>query len=153
MVVGGTGDERTLLLGTLAFLRHAVVRKADGLDEERAAWTPEGGLLPLKGIIYHLAHVEWRWIAGALHGGEVSRDEGEFQADGVSLSDAVALYRLRATATDEAVMAAQSLDQRGAGPWGEQRDLRWILVHLIQETARHAGHADATRELLDGTKG
>ena len=153
MVVGGTGDERTLLLGTLAFLRDAVVGKAEGLDEERAAWTPPGGLLPLKGIIYHLAHVEWRWIAGALLGHEVSRDEGEFKADGVSLSDAVALYRVRAAETDGAVMAAPSLDQRGAGPWGEQRDLRWILVHLIQETARHAGHADATRELLDGTKG
>ena len=37
--------------------------------------------------------------------------------------------------------------------WGEDRDLRWVLLHLINETARHAGHADATRELLDGTTG
>ena len=107
MVVEGTGDERALLLGTLAFLRDAVIGKA--------------------GIIYHLAHVEWRWISGAL--------------------------RRRAEATDEAVLGAPSLDVRGSGAWGEQRDLRWALVHLIQETARRAGHADATRELPDGTTG
>ena len=153
MVVEGTGDERTLLLGTLAFLRDAVIGKAEGLDEDGASWTPDGALLPLKGIVYHLAHVEWRWISGAFHGEEVNRDEAEFQAAGVSLDEAIALYRRRAEATVAAVLAAPTLDARGAGAWGQQRDLRWILVHLIQETARHAGHADATRELLDGATG
>lgn len=153
MVVGGVGDERELLRATLAFLRDAVLRKVEGLTEEQARWTPEGGLLPLVGIVNHLSHVEWRWIDGAFGGEEVSRSEEEFTARGVALADAVAAYRDRGERTDSVVRSARSLDDRGVGDRGEARDLRWILVHLIQETARHAGHADATRELLDGTRG
>jgi hypothetical protein len=64
---------------------------------------------------------------------------------------AIAAYRSRATATEEAVRSLPSL----VAPcrWGADTDLRWVLLHLINETARHAGHADATRELLDGTTG
>lgn len=153
MGVGGVGDERELLSATLAFLREAVLRKAEGLTEEQARWTPEGGLLPLVGIVNHLSHVEWRWIDGAFRGEEVSRREEEFAAHDVAIADAVAAYRERGRKTDHVVRSVQSLDDRGQGEWGEARDLRWILVHLIQETARHAGHADATRELLDGTTG
>lgn len=153
MTVGGVGDERELLGSTLAFLRDAVLRKVDGLTEEQGRWTPDGGLLPLVGIVNHLAHVEWRWIDGAFKGEEVARSEEEFLAKDVSLVDAVGRYRERGRLTDEVVGSVSSLDVHGQGEWGGQRDLRWILVHLIQETARHAGHADATRELLDGTKG
>ncbi len=153
MTAPGTGDERALLTGTLALLRHAVLRKAEGLSGEQARWTPDGGLLPLIGIIYHLAHVEWRWASGILLGQEVSRSEEEFKAPGVSLADAIALYRTRADETDRAVAGFDSLDELLTTAWGQPVDVRWVLVHLIQETARHAGHADATRELLDGKKG
>lgn len=153
MSIGGVGDERELLGTTLAFLREAVLRKVEGLTEEQARWTPEGGLLPLVGIVNHLAHVEWRWIEGAFRGADVSRSEEEFVAANISLEEAVAGYRERGQVTDDVVRSAMSLDARGEGEWGHSRDLRWILVHLIQETARHAGHADATRELLDGTRG
>ena len=64
---------------------------------------------------------------------------------------AVAAYRARATATNAAVRAMGSLAEPCQGEEGT--DLRWVLLHLINETARHAGHADATRELLDGTTG
>lgn len=147
------GDERELLGATLAFLREAILGKVDGITDEQARWTPEGALLPLVGIVNHLAHVEWRWIDGAFQGEEVSRDEAEFVAADVSLAGAVGAYRERGRKTDDVVRSATSLDVRGQGDFGGDRDLRWILVHLIQETARHAGHADATRELLDGTTG
>jgi hypothetical protein len=149
----GVGDERALLGGTLALLREAVLHKAAGLTEEQGRWTPDGALIPLVGIVNHLAHVEWRWIDGAFLGAEVSRSEEEFVARSVTLEQAVENYRARGRATDEAIGNATSLDEPGVGRHGLERDLRWILVHLIQETARHAGHADATRELLDGVTG
>lgn len=151
--VPGTGDEKLLLGGTLAFLRESIVRKASGIDDEQARWRPDGKLISLVGTVNHLAHVEWRWIDGAFLGEQVSRDEGEFAADGVSIADAIESYRERGRKTDAVIAAAASLDESAGSEWGGTRDLRWILTHLIQETARHAGHADATREMLDGTVG
>lgn len=148
----GTPDERELLLKWLRFLRGAVMRKVEGLSDQDARWTPAGRLLPLLGIVNHLTHVEWRWIDGGMLGQEVSRSEEEFRpGPELTVEAALARYRERAAATDAAVRSMPSL----AAPcrWGEGTDLRWVLLHLINETARHAGHADATRELLDGTTG
>ena len=69
----------------------------------------------------------------------------------LSVAQAVAAYRARAAATDTFVGAAPSLAEPCLR--GHDRDLRWVLQHLINETGRHAGHADANRELLDGTTG
>jgi hypothetical protein len=150
----GVGDERALLLGTLDFLRDAVLRKALGITEAQARWRPDGRLLSLVGVVHHLSCVESRWIDGAFLGADVARNEEEFLATDVTVEKAMVAYRERASATDAVVGAAASLDARGRGdPIGEDRDLRCILVHLIQETARHAGHADATREMLDGMTG
>lgn len=148
----GTSDERELFLRWLGFLRGAVLRKVEGLSEEQARWTPDGSLISLLGIVNHLTHVEWRWIDGGMLGQQVSRSEAEF-APGPELAvdAAVAAYRDRAAATDTAVRSMLSL--REPCSFGEDTDLRWVLLHLINETARHAGHADATRELLDGTIG
>jgi uncharacterized damage-inducible protein DinB len=147
----GTTDERELLLSWLDYLRGAVLRKVEGLDDTQARWTPEGRLISLLGIVNHLAHVEWRWIDGGMLGEKVSRSEDEFSPGELTVVGVVATYRARAAATNAAVRAMRSLAepcQRQAGT-----DLRWVLLHLINETARHAGHADATRELLDGTTG
>lgn len=146
-------DERELLLAWLQFLRGAVVRKTEGLDEDQARWRPDGRLISIAGIVNHLAHVEWRWIEGALRGERVARSEGEFVVPADRpLSEVVAAYRARGARTDEIVRGAdlgdRCHDRRHPGI-----TLRWVLLHLIEETARHAGHADATRELLDGTTG
>ena len=86
-----------------------------------------------------------------MRGAEVERREEEFTpGPEMTLAAAVASYRNRAVTTDAAV-CSMSLD--AACAWGDNTDLRWVLIHLINETARHAGHADATRELLDGTTG
>ncbi len=151
-VPDGNPDERELLLSWLSFLRSAVVRKAQGLSDEEARWRPDGRLISLAGIVNHLTHVEWRWTEGAMLGQEVSRDESEF-LPGPELPIGLALqrYRARAEQTDALVRRLPSLSEPSVR--GRGRDLRWVLLHLINETARHAGHADSTRELLDGVTG
>lgn len=155
---GGNPDERELLLDWLDYLRGAVMRKASGVDDRGAHWTPDGRLIPLVGIVNHLTHVEWRWIDGAMLGREVSRSEEEFRPGAALTIDAALLaYGERATVTNSAVRAMASLREPcrgdGDGDDGDGTDLRWVLLHLINETARHAGHADAIRELLDGATG
>ena len=147
-----TSQERDLLLDWLRYLRGAVIRKAQGLTEEQARWRPDGALISLLGIVNHLTRVEWRWIDGAVLGHRTERSEDEFEpGPALSLDEALAAYRARAVATEAAVAALSSLDRAATGHEGV--DLRWVLLHLINETARHAGHADAVRELLDGTTG
>ncbi|MGC2191959.1 MAG: DinB family protein [Candidatus Dormiibacterota bacterium] len=148
----GNPDERELLLSWLHFLRGAILRKVQGVSDEAAHWHPDGGLISLLGIINHLTHVEWRWIDGSMLGEEVSRSEEEFHpGPELTVEAAVAAYRARAEKTDAVVRSTPSLAAPSNS--GKERDLRWVLLHLINETARHAGHADSTRELLDGTTG
>jgi uncharacterized damage-inducible protein DinB len=148
----GTGDERELLLRWLGFLRAAVARKVEGLSDEDARWRPDGALISLLGIVNHLTHVEWRWIDGGMLGRDVSKSEDEYRpGPELTVDAALVAYRERARTTDAAVRAMPSLAEPCR--WGNETDLRWVLLHLINETARHAGHADATRELLDGATG
>jgi uncharacterized damage-inducible protein DinB len=147
----GTPDERELFLRWLGFLRGSVLRKVEGITDADARWTPDGRLIPLLGVVNHLTHVEWRWIDGGMLGQETSRSEAEFRpGPELTLEAAVAAYRARAIATDEVV---RTLPLDAPCGKGHDADLRWVLLHLVNETARHAGHADAVRELLDGTTG
>ena len=144
-----------MFLQWLGYLRRAVLRNLEDLDDAGARWTPEGKLIPLIGIVHHLTRVEWRWIDGGFGGAEVSRTEEEFRpGPELTLQAAVSAYRHRATATDAIVRSlplAKCSDPEG---WAEGKDLRWVLpLRVMNETARHAGHADATRELLDGKTG
>jgi hypothetical protein len=145
-------DERELLLSWLEYLRGGVVRKTEGLSDAQARWRPDGKLTSLLGIVNHLTHVEWRWIDGGFLGVEVSRSEEEFTpGPSLGVDAAVVAYRERAASTDSTVRSLASLEvpcRRKAGT-----NLRWVLLHLINETGRHAGHADAVREMLDGTTG
>lgn len=75
---GDPGDERELLLAWLDYLRGAVLRKVRGLNDEDVRWRPDGCLIPLLGIVNHLAHVEWRWIDGGFLGDVIDRNEEEF---------------------------------------------------------------------------
>jgi hypothetical protein len=148
---GGNPDERELLLGWLGYLRAAVVRKASGVGDDAARWTPDGRLICLLGIVTHLTAVEWRWVDGGICGRPVSRTEDEFSpANPTPIAEALQRYRDRAAQTD-AVVRARALTVPCVLEPGT--DLRWVLLHLINETARHAGHADAVRELLDGLTG
>lgn len=150
----GSHDDQELLLQWLAYLRGAVLRNLEGVNDAQARWTPDGKLIPLIGIVHHLTRVEWRWIDGGFGGADVSRSEGEFRpGPEVDLEGVVSAYRERATATDVTVRSMDLKRLSDPEGWAEGKDLRWVLLHLINETARHAGHADATRELLDGRTG
>jgi hypothetical protein len=95
--------------------------------------------LPLIGIVNHLTGVERRWIAGI-----PDKPDDEYDPDpSLTIGAAIASYESRAAATDATVRAAGELTTQ----------LRFVLLHLINEAARHAGHADSVRELLDGTVG
>lgn len=149
---GGSEDERELLLSWLGYLRGAVLRKLAGVSDDQARWRPEGALISLLGIVNHLSCVAWRWIDGGILGLRTERTDSEFEpGPELTLSSAKAAYEQRGAATDAVIRAAASL----AIPCTMQSgtDLRWVVLHLINETARHAGHADAVRELLDGTTG
>jgi Protein of unknown function (DUF664) len=150
----GNADERELLLSWLGFLRERVIRRLDGLTEDQARWRPDGALIPLLGIVVHLTAVEWRWIEGGFRGAGTSRSEAEF-APGPEITVAGALdaYQQRAAATDATARSLPMTAPCARDPHRQGLDLRWVLVHLIHETAQHCGHADATRELLDGTVG
>jgi hypothetical protein len=158
-----TADERELLLRYLHRQRELVAESAADLTDEQARWTPDGKLLPILGVVNHLTHVEWRWMEGRYLAREFPAREEEFRiGDDVTLAGAIAAYAERARQTAAIVRAAPSLDEPCLGCEGEfppahvllgldqPLDLRWAVLHLIEETARHAGHADATRELLDG---
>jgi len=146
------GEEQELLLDWLAYLRGAVARKAS-VEEPQAHWRPNGQLLSLVGIVNHLTQVEWRWIDGGFLGVPVDRSEAEFHpGEELRIGAALDAYQQRAGKTDTLVRST-ALDAPCRLEGEEHVSLRWVLVHLLNETARHAGHADAVRELLDGTTG
>jgi hypothetical protein len=161
-------DEKELFLWFLQGERDKVLRSVAGLNEDDARWTPEGRLLPILGIIRHLTEVEWRWTNGRYlqepvdpsggRVGQVPPGDAEFDvARDRTVDEVVAAYRARAARTAEIVRSAPDLDAPCPGspnqPPRPGLYLRWVLLHLIEETAHHAGHADATREMLDGTRG
>jgi hypothetical protein len=149
----GSTDDAELLLQWLGYVRRAVLRNVRGITDAAARWTPPGKLTPLIGIVHHLTLLEWRWIDGGFRGADVSyQPETEFRADlAIPIAQVIDAYRKRATDTD-ALVRATPLTTIGSG-WARGHDLRFVLLHVIEETARHAGHADATREMLDGTTG
>jgi uncharacterized damage-inducible protein DinB len=136
------------------FLRRSLISKLDGLSDEQARWHPDGKLLSVLGVVNHLIHVEWRWIDGAFIRLDTSRSEKEFRpAPTVAVRDIVTAYDVREAETAKVVRGTGSLSVPCVHPMAKGRDLRWVLIHLVEETARHAGHADATRELLDRATG
>ncbi|HTX63885.1 MAG TPA: DUF664 domain-containing protein [Acidimicrobiales bacterium] len=150
-IPGDHEDERDLLLGWLDFLRGAVLRNISGVTEVDAHRRHDGKLLPLAGIVNHLIGVERRWIDGGMLGGPIVRKEEEFfPGPELSVADLSRAYRERADRTNAVV---RELPMSAPNRRREGTTLRWTLLHLINETARHAGHADAMRELIDGATG
>jgi hypothetical protein len=159
-------DEREVLLRFLAWKRAQAVKTADGLSEEQLRWTPGDRLLPIIGIINHLGHMEWRWIEGRyLCRPFPPREENEFAVPlDRTGAEIIGRYWQQAQRTDKIVRSAPGLDEPCLGDEGgrgavhemfgfdQPVSLRWSLVHVIDDTSHHAGHADSTREMLDGKK-
>jgi uncharacterized damage-inducible protein DinB len=161
---GPDDDERELLLGFVRWQREQVVDTAHGLTDEQLRWQPDSRLIPIAGVINHLTHMEWRWIEGRYLGSDFPPRTDEFTvAPEVTSADLIDAYWQQALRTESIVRAADTLDapclgdEGGRGPahvllgFDRPITLRWVLLHLVEETAHHAGHADATREMLDGT--
>ena len=158
-------EEREILLGYIRWQREQVVATADGLSEAQLRWKPQGRMIPILGIINHLAHMEWRWVEGRyLRLPFPARQEEFIVGEDVLSANVIGEYRRQALRTESIVRAAPTLsapclgDEGGRGPahlvlgYDEPVDLRWVLLHILEETAHHAGHADSVREMLDGTK-
>lgn len=159
------GDERETLLAFLNYHRDTFRLKCEGLtpDQMLARATPPS-TLSLLGILRHLADVEQGWFNHHFEGNpaqyyhDYSQDDDAefnvFEADEASVAQAWADYDTQIALSD-AVIAAHDLAEIAAGTRknGEQMSLRWILVHLIEEYARHNGHTDLLREAIDGSTG
>ncbi len=158
-----TADERTMLVAVLRAQRATLRLKCAGLDVELAGRSVPPSTLSLLGIVRHLADVERRWFRHVLAGqvaeprfSSSAHPDGDF--DGAAPDAAVAAqawqaWHDEAAFSDEFIAAAPDLDVTGNDSWRGTVSLRWVLIHLVEEYARHNGHADLLRELIDGAIG
>jgi uncharacterized damage-inducible protein DinB len=159
---GTAADERTTLVEFLDYFRAVLARKVHGLDADQVRVRVAASSIDLLGLVRHLAEVE-RWWFRAVFTAEV--DTGIFGDDDPdiewhhtaddTLAEALQHWHAEVDRAREIVAAAPSLDTIAASRTHRRGDvsLRWILVHMIEEYARHCGHADLIREAIDGVTG
>ncbi len=145
--------------------REVVVAIVEGLDEAAwhrsvvpSGWTPAG-------LLEHLGGAEWHWFQGVVAGrqpelpGDLDEDQPPYDpltvvfTTDASSAEVLAFYREQCAASeavlDSTPLSASPLGRHGLGE-SEPPNVRWVVLHMIEETARHAGHLDLARELLDG---
>jgi uncharacterized damage-inducible protein DinB len=148
-------DEMPMARAWLRHLRDSAVFKLEGLDAEQLRWRPSPTANSLGVIVVHLGYAERLWIR-AIFAGEPMDMEWRSHMfelpDGWGYEEIVGFYREETAQVDAVLDRAVSFDLRSAGDL-RPTTLRWAVLHLIEETARHAGHMDITRELLDGSTG
>src|SRR5688572_10527493 len=154
-------DERTMLEAWLEYHRVTLLLKCEGLDDAgRKARPVESSKLSLHGLVRHMADVERNWFTRVLQREPMTPpvfwQVGVEDSELVPLDDADWDADLAAWETECATArrnaAAHGLDDTGLRR-GQEVSLRWIYVHMIEEYARHNGHADLIRELVDGAVG
>ena len=161
-----TGGEFELLTGFLDYYRGVMIRKAEGLTPEQLTTRLGPSVLTLGGLIKHLAYAEDIWFDHRLVGNErgepwasvdwaADPDWELHSAAADSPEELFALYDAACARSRAAVAKVGDLDTVALFPnrRGHCFSLRWILLHMIEETARHAGHADLIRESIDGATG
>jgi len=157
-------DERATLVAFLRWQRATFELKCSGLDAAALARRAvEPSSMSLLGLVRHLADVERSWFRRLMAGQDASpryRSDGNRDAafDGAVpvptvVADAWQSWRAEVAFAERFVDRAPDLDVTGDDPWRGPTSLRWVLVHLIEEYARHNGHADLIRERLDGAVG
>jgi hypothetical protein len=146
----------------LDYQRATLLTKCEGLTpEELARASVPPSPLTLLGLVRHMALVEWSWFERIFASGtqpEPINTEHDPDADFNDLapagaSEALELFARQCAHSRVVSAGAESLDALSTSPEREARDLRWILVHMIEEYARHNGHADLLRECIDGVVG
>jgi uncharacterized damage-inducible protein DinB len=163
-------DERTQLLGYLEYHRATLLWKVDGLDAEQLAAQHPPSTMTLGGMLKHLALVEDNWFSVFLHGNEYDAAwadvdwDSEPDWDWHSAADDTGaqlrslwtecVQRSRDAVAEELARGVEALGETHSAWGGRGRvSLRWVLVHMIEEYARHNGHADLLRESIDGETG
>ncbi|WP_405571649.1 DinB family protein [Streptomyces sp. NBC_01167] len=156
------GDERGALLSFVEAQRGAIRRSVLGLTEEQAASRPSASELTLSGLLKHVAETELNWLRMAQERPNEKARTEETWGDSFRLVDdetipgTLAFWELVAKETEEFIRSVPSLDDTfplPEAPWfpaDGRVSMRWLLVHLVEEIGRHAGHADIIRESLDG---
>jgi hypothetical protein len=145
-------DEKATLLGFLDYLRISIADKAASVPEPqvRTAGVPSG--TNLLGLVKHLTHVERCYFLGERvdDWGATMQASPEETVDGLlaGYRDAIERANQVIEACPDLTLPAPRLPRRGRAP-----SMRWVLVHMIEETGRHAGHADILREQIDGSTG
>jgi uncharacterized damage-inducible protein DinB len=152
------GDKESLYVA-LDRHRDAVLWKLEGLSEEQARreLVPSG--TSLLGLVKHLASIEYGWFCRTFDREteplpDVDADpEADMRATAdETMADIIAFYGRARAAADE-VISSLDLDDLGTAWFGDAVTLRWVLIHMLEDTARHAGHMDILRELIDGSTG
>lgn len=162
-------DEAATLLGFLDYQRATLAWKCDGLDAAAMQATVGASSMTLGGMVKHLAYVEDAWFSQWLHGRDRNSpwDTVDWDADpdwewhSAADDSAEQLLALWQRAVDRSrslvadALGTRGLDQLSVRTWPDGRapSLRWILCHMIEEYARHNGHADLIRESIDGSTG
>jgi uncharacterized damage-inducible protein DinB len=147
------GNERETLHALLQYQRASLVRKVTGISEQEARQEFVGSGTTLLWLVKHMARAEAVWILRRFAGIDaLVPDDTLYPND--TISSAVAAYQQMWPTVDAVVAAAVNLDESCRDVGDEAPvNLRWVLMHLLEETARHAGHADVLRELVDGQTG
>jgi len=157
-----TGTEREALCGFLDQQRDALIRKIEGLSEEDARRAATVSSMSLLSLLKHSATWERRWfqviVAGRVLPGEWSGEDEDGPdrtfdlADEDTVASVVAHYREQIAISRE-IVAGSDLSAPVARKDLIDQNLRFVVIHMIEETARHAGHADIIRETIDGRRG
>jgi hypothetical protein len=154
--------ERVSLQGWLDYHRQTLLWKCSGLSGDQLAIRPLGSSLSLLGLVRHLTYVQRVWLRARVAGMsdlEVLYCTDEFPDGDIDLADGAdaeadfARYLAECIAADEAVQGRSLDDTFVHSRLGVAFDLRWVYTHLIEEFARHNGHADLLREHIDGATG
>jgi Protein of unknown function (DUF664) len=147
------GNELETLSALLAYQRESLARKLSGVSDEAARVRFVDTDTSLLWLAKHMTRAETVWLLIRFAGLDVRPPDDTVLPED-SLEDAVATYRALWPRVDR-IVACASLDDRCARPEPalDPVNLRWVLMHLLEETARHAGHADIIRELIDGEVG
>ena len=151
-------DERSVLLGYLTYHRTVLARKLDGISDEQArtAAIPPSRLT-LLGLVRHMTDVERWWFRRVVVAEGVPpifSDDEEWDVPGdATVADALAAFWDEIAAIDRRLATADMDDVSTGDPEGGRHTLRRTIVHMIEEYARHCGHADLLREVIDGTTG
>ena len=158
-----TGDERRMLVDIQRVQRATLQLKCSDLGPELSLRSVQPSTLSLLGLVRHLADVERRWFRRVLAGQDApalfsstAAPDGDFEgatdAPG-AVAAAWEAWRTEVAFSEQFVTEAPDLNVEGDDSWRGTVSLRWVLIHMIEEYARHNGHADLLRERIDGAIG